>query len=238
MFVNPHMGSPVASECCATVSFRRSEVIYNQGDVASFWYEVVSGSVRTCFCNRRGQRQVTAFYYGGDVFGVDNCRYAEGAEAVTDLMVRVHRLGHDGQVSGSDESCDAADILRRALDLSRQRVVLLGRKTALQRVAAFILGLPSIDGDSRKRFLPMPRADIADHLCLTIHTVSRIISNIMRNGLISMENKNYIIINNVEKMLEISGDEESVVDVGVDDVILYRKLLGGQSYWKWESHKS
>lgn len=235
MFVNPHIGSPVTAKCCASISFKRSDIIYNQGDAADHWYEIVSGAVRTCFFNRRGQRQVTAFYYGGDVFGVDNCTYVESAEAITDLMVRAHRLCPDD----ADEICDASGIFRRALDLSRQRVVLLGRKTALQRVAAFILGLPSIGSDGNRRFLPMSRADIADHLCLTIHTVSRIISNLIRNGIIRIENKKFLVINSLEDMLDISGDEQ----IGAEEkyntgIAIYNNVVNAQEYRKWIVHKS
>lgn len=177
--------------------------MYGQGESAGISYEVVEGVVRTCFFDCSGGRQVTGFYYNGDVFGLESYAYAESAEAVTDVRVRTWR--NLPEAGGADGASEAAWLLRRAMAQARQRVILLGRKTALQRVAAFILSLPKVNADGTRRSLPMPRTDIADFLGLTMHTVSRVFSGLTRQDVISPVNRSYVVIRDIDKLDDISG---------------------------------
>lgn len=190
-------------ECGAVYKFGKSRSMYGQGEAAGIRYEVVEGVVRTCFFDCSGGRQVTGFYYSGDVFGLENHVYAESAEAVTDVRVRTWRNLPESR--GVDGAFEAGLLLRRAMEQSRQRVILLGRKTALQRVAAFILSLPTVNADGNRRSLPMPRSDIADFLGLTMHTVSRVFSGLTRQGVISPVSRSCFIIKDIGKLDSISG---------------------------------
>jgi len=64
--------------------------------------------------------------------------------------------------------------------------VLLGRKTALEKMASFLLDMARRRARTDKVVLPMQRTDIADHLGLTIETVSRTLSQMVREGLIRL----------------------------------------------------
>jgi hypothetical protein len=97
------------------LKFRKGEIVYAQGDPATDWFEVMSGTVRTCLLYSDGHRQLTGFFYPGDVFGIDRGRYASSAEAVTAVTLRRcgRGFGEDIQPSGAPPMHGA---LRSALD--------------------------------------------------------------------------------------------------------------------------
>lgn len=65
---------------------------------------------------------------------------------------------------------------------------MLGRKTAEERIASFLLDLFRRMGKADSVWLPMSRTDIADHLGLTMDTVSRGFSHLKSEGIIALEN--------------------------------------------------
>jgi CRP/FNR family nitrogen fixation transcriptional regulator len=66
-------------------------------------------------------------------------------------------------------------------------MLLLGRKTALERVAAFLLEMDERLAHPNVMILPMNRRDIADYLGLTIETVSRALSNLCDEKMLRFE---------------------------------------------------
>lgn len=97
------------------------------------------------------------------------------------------------------------------LDRSRQWMVLLGRKSAAERLAAFLLDmadrLGSPDKNSNIRFeLPFGRQDIADLLGLTIETVSRQITKLREDGVIATPDRRGIIVRDREWLVDCAGE--------------------------------
>jgi CRP/FNR family transcriptional regulator, nitrogen fixation regulation protein len=91
------------------------------------------------------------------------------------------------------------------LDRANDHMVLLGRKTALERMASFLLDLAArLDARGRLR-LPMQRSDIADHLGLTIETVSRTLMQMVRGRLIELDEGGRTIILTDRQGLELLG---------------------------------
>lgn len=189
----------------ALVHVRKSETIYHECDPARIWYEVVSGIVRTCRFHSDGHRQLTGFFYAGDVFGVDEETYKETAEAVTDVRLRAH-VPSTGSAGGVHADEDEPP-LRRALDSAQRSIFLLGRKTATERVAAFLISMRErLDADDDV-YLPMTRSDIGDHLGLTLHTVSRTISDLSRRGLIALDGRQQVRILDLEGLRRLAGED-------------------------------
>ena len=166
-------------------SFSRDQEIFAEGEAADWVYKVVSGSVRQVRGLADGRRQICDFYLPGDIFGIEGgAERQAGAEAVTDAVVIVARrssLFADPQGAGILWRLAVRD-LRRCQD----HVLTLGRRTAAERVAQFMLELADRLGAGEMLELPMSRQDIADYLGLTIETVSRTFTQLQSEGLIEV----------------------------------------------------
>jgi CRP-like cAMP-binding protein len=189
--------------------YSKGTPIYCEGDPAKHWFEVVSGIVRTCRFHADGRRQLTGFFYAGDVFGLDAAFHAEAAEAVTDTTLHRHaRILPQAQRETETNKDGAEFALRRALDSAQRCIFLLGRKTATERVAAFLVAVTHrLEGHGQIE-LPMSRSDIADHLGLTIHTVSRTISDLVRRRIIALDGPQHVRIIDRERLRDLTGETE------------------------------
>ncbi len=193
-------------------SFARNETIFNEGDWAEYSYKVVSGAVRLCKMLPDGRRQIADFFLPGDFFALgESNEHAFTAEAVNEAVVvcfsrrRIERL------------CDEAPHIRKDLlsrlyrDLSaaQNHLVMLGRQSAKERVASFLLLLAervkANNGESIE--LPMGRQDIADYLGLTIETVCRALSDLKRSKLITTPSTHEVVLNNTEALRALTDNE-------------------------------
>jgi CRP-like cAMP-binding protein len=174
-----------------TVRLAREHEIHSEGASTTHCYRVVSGCVRTVRLMEDGRRQVGEFLLAGDLFGLDDLGdHAFSAEAVTEVVLRRYPRR---MVEGLAESHPALGRRLRELALANLRavqehVVLLGRKTATERLASFMLEMDRrIQGKGSEMLeFPMCRADIADHLGLTVETVCRVLAQLKREGVISV----------------------------------------------------
>lgn len=166
-------------------------VLFEQGSNADFVFSVSDGVVRLFRLLPDGRRQIIGFAIKGDFLGTamsDQHEYT--AEAVD--CVRVCRIPRGAFQSMLDEKPHLLkklhEIAGREIHTSQDQIVLLGRKNAEERVAAFLMSyrerLARISTHSVHIPLPMSRQDIADYLGLTIETVSRTISKLAREKLI------------------------------------------------------
>ena len=177
------------------IHFRRNNVIACEGDAADYIFMVVSGVVRSCKTFRNGTRNVVAFYLPGDLFGWDDQKSTLSAEAATDAMVLfIKRSGllslaaRESRVSGFLLAI-ATDELRRA-----QEHGLLMSRSAKCRLAAFLTDLSNRMGKTGSINLPMSHQDIADHLGLTIETLSRNITELERSGVIARASRRTLMV--------------------------------------------
>lgn len=195
------------------VSVAKGSAIYHQGDEAGFWYEVVSGIVRTCRFLSDGHRQLTGFFYSDDVFGVEASAYHESAEAVTNVLLR--RFTNRAADDDSDSEADARGrVLEKALESARRCIFLFGHRTAANRVAAFLIIQAERSGAQSGLQLPMTRSDIADYLNLTLHTVSRTIADFARKRLIALDSPQHVRILDLDGLRALSGEPDG--DSGSD----------------------
>lgn len=186
----------IAGSCTrpgAILKFLKGEIVYAQGDPATDWFEVISGTVRTCLLYSDGHRQLTGFFYEGDVFGIDTGHYSSSAEAVTAVTLRRCGRGFGEGTRGEDAGAVRGEF-ENALSSAQACIHMLGRRTAAERLAAFLLTTARRFKTDRPFQLPMSRTDIADHLGLTIHTVSRTLSEFVRRDLINLNGPQSITI--------------------------------------------
>ena len=162
--------------------------IYREGDPALYCYRVVSGLVRTVKLMEDGRRQVSEFLLPGDLLGFDAFdRHDFSAQAVGSAMLR--RFPRRAVEALSEGNAAVARRLREMtaarLRTAHEQILLLGRKTASERIASFLLGMAQrARRDAQGRIALPSRADMADHLGLTLETVSRTLNELHRAGMI------------------------------------------------------
>jgi CRP/FNR family nitrogen fixation transcriptional regulator len=170
-------------------AFARDEEIYGEGDRSDCWYKVVAGTVRITKLLADGRRHIAEFCFSGDCFGLDNAaQRLYAAEAVGDVVVmRFPRAATDRLIDDNPQLARRlCDMTLRDLAHAQTRMLLLGRMTAPERVASFLLEIFDRREAGRAVELPMSRTDIADYLGLTIETVCRVLSGFKRDGVIAI----------------------------------------------------
>jgi len=192
--------------------FERGAEIYAEGQEADHVYQVLSGTIRTCRLLPDGRRLIAQFALAGKIFGLDAIgRRRFSAEAVTDVVVmgfaRRDLQAWLGQEPAAAQSWQTYTL--ETLAAAQDRFIILGRRTAGERVAAFLLDLaergPQQDGIVA---LPMSRYDIADYLGLTAETVSRVLTGLRKRRLIANHGSHHLRILNRDA-LEEQADEEA-----------------------------
>lgn len=175
----------------------RGQTLFFEGDTAEFYYEIVAGTVRCCRLVADGRRTILRFAGLGGFLGI-GCvdRYGYTAEAVTDVTVRRHRLcGLEAAMGCPDLRGRVLSALREELAATRCQMMLLGRMSAAERLATFLVGYAAQAARSDGCIeLPMTRSDVADHLGLTVETVSRKLHELDALGLIRIETPSRIRI--------------------------------------------
>jgi CRP/FNR family transcriptional regulator len=175
------------------VRFRAGQTVCEEGAPADWVFSITSGVIGLHKALPDGRRQTTGFLFGGDLVGLSSrVVNACGAEAITDVEAcrftrrRLEIYMHEHQELETRLLRMTADELSAAHD----QMLLLGRKTARERLASFLLQLS--DRAAARRVpsnpvqLPMKRLAIADYLGLTIETVSRSFTALARQGVIEM----------------------------------------------------
>jgi CRP/FNR family nitrogen fixation transcriptional regulator len=189
----------VASE----FSYRKDEEIYGEGEPSEYLYQIICGAVRTYKLLSDGRRQIGAFHLPGDVFGLDpDSEHRLTAEAIADTTVRLmprrsleKAAASSVQVARNLWTMTASD-LRHAED----HMLLLGRKTAMERVATFLLEMDRRLARAGMMALPMCRRDIGDYLGLTLETVSRALSQLNDEGILMFSSARQIALRNRQRL--------------------------------------
>jgi CRP/FNR family transcriptional regulator, nitrogen fixation regulation protein len=180
-------------------SFAKDEEIFGEGDRAAYVYKVLSGVVRTSKLLSDGRRQIDAFHLAEDIFGIEaGDEYRFCAESVGDCVVVAYRRNHLAALTGGDVQLaqDMTMGMLRSLVRAQNHLLLLGRKSALEKIATFLLDMAERTADDDALDLPMSRTDIADHLGLTIETVSRSFTQLERQGIIGLPSARHVVLSN------------------------------------------
>jgi len=166
--------------------FYRDNVIACEGDDAENVFFVVSGVVRSCKIFKHGVRNIVAFYLPGDLFGWTDLKHSLSIEGATDTEVLF--LKRSALLSIASRESRVASFLLAATtnELGRaQDHILLMSKSAKCRLATFLTDLWMRLGNAEYLDVPMSYQDIADHVGLTIETVSRTLSVMERSGMVT-----------------------------------------------------
>ena len=197
------------------VAVQPKQMVFYEGDPADYVYEVMSGTVKLHKLLSDGRRQITGFFFPGDIIGVglyDN--HTHSAEAITEVKLRkISRTRLQDAISknpgiGRQLFGLAADELAAAQD----QLLLLGRKSPVEKVATFLLKLSERNGERGEAatpiYLPMARSDIADYLGLTTETVSRTFSRLRRERAIRLLENHLVDLIDLDRLEGYADGED------------------------------
>jgi CRP/FNR family nitrogen fixation transcriptional regulator len=178
--VDGHFAALVGDQIsCSEFKYGRGTEVFGQGEQAEYVYQIISGAVRTHKLLADGRRQINSFHLPGDIFGFENgSAHRFSAEALVETRARIMRRRSllDAMASRQGSTTKLLRLVTQSLQHAENHLLLLGRKTALERVVAFLLEMDDRQSHPNVMVLPMNRRDIADYLGLTVETVSRAFS--------------------------------------------------------------
>jgi len=189
-------------------TYRKDEEIYGEDEPAEYVYQVIRGAVRTYKLLSDGRRQIGAFHLRGDVFGLESgANHRLAAEAILDTTLRLVKRKSLEQSAQSDVRVarDLWSITSGELRHAENHMLLLGRKTAMERVATFLLEMDRRLAKTGMIALPMCRRDIGDYLGLTLETVSRALSQLHAQGILGFSGARQIMLRNRERLADLEA---------------------------------
>lgn len=182
--------------------------IFAEGGDTDFFYKVASGVVRVCKLLHDGRRQIESFHVAGDVFGLElGAARSLSAEAVNACTLIAYRRQDVENLAQRDRGvCQHLfRLAMQSLAEAQNHALLLGRRGAAEKVAAFLLDWSRHFGKSRLIPLAMTRQDIADYLGLTIETVSRSLSQLERTGVIALPGLREVRLNDIAALEDLAA---------------------------------
>lgn len=200
--------SPSARVNLNEFSYKKGSEIFGEKEPADYVYQVMTGAVRSYKLLSDGRRQIGAFHLTGDIFGLEiGSEYRFTAEAVVDTTVRLMKRRSLERAAQSDVMV-ARNLLSMTttnLRHAEDHMLLLGRKTSLERVAAFLIEMDKRSTAAGILALPMCRRDIADYLGLTLETVSRALSRLHAMGILGFvgNNQRQIVLLDHDKLASL-----------------------------------
>ena len=188
--------------------FAQGEEIYAQEEATDLVYQVLQGAVRTTRLFSDGRRQIGDFYYRSDLLGLETGPHhrfsAEALEPCEILAIRRAALKTFGE-EGLRFERQMWKATARELERTQDHLLLLGRKTAAERVAGFLVDIADRFGGEFTG-LPMGRQDMADYLGLTIETVSRMLTQLQGDGLVEFSGCRRFRLRNRNALARLAAD--------------------------------
>lgn len=196
------------------VFFGQNDTIYNEGDEDTCSYKVLTGAVRLSKMMSNGRRQIVKFALPGDFFGINWLhQQAETADALIDVQLLSFAYGHLQRLCDECREVRTEVISSLCHDLwaTQNHLVLLGRQSALERVALFLVTLAERTREPNQHQIPMPmsRQDIADYLGLTIETVCRMLTRLRSSSIIDVGDRYSVTIRDMDALKRAAQPAES-----------------------------
>lgn len=208
---NVSLGHTVS--CMAVRAYGEHEHLYVEGEKQSHVYLVVEGVVAMYKLLADGRRQITTFAYPGDMVGLDSVGiHVNNAEALVDSKVRCIPVNAIEKLIRTEPGFGQALLFLTASELAetREQLLALGRKSAAEKLATFLLRIARrsavVEGEFEQMLvIPMKRCEIADFLGLTIETVSRTFTRLKVAEVIRLKSNSEVVLLDVEKLEAIAN---------------------------------
>jgi CRP/FNR family transcriptional regulator, anaerobic regulatory protein len=191
--------------------FAIKEHVFCEGDPRTHVFQIEDGVVTIYQMLNDGRRQIVDFAYPGDYIGLGTTgEHVFSAEATSSVRVRCFGASALEETARNDPGLAIQLYKAVSLELSAARALLvaIGQRSAIERVATFLLMLHGrtahVKGGEAIVHLPMRRADIGDFLGLTIETVSRTITKLRLMRIIEVSHGTEIRILDIDRLARVS----------------------------------
>jgi len=191
----------------AAVDYDRNNEIYGDGEPSEYIYKVVSGAIRIYKILDDGRRQINGFYLPGDILGIeatDNHHFSAEAVVKSQLLVVKRSTIFALAARQHEIASDLWSLTARELGHVQNLMITLGRKSAHERVAAFLLEMAKRSRNLTIE-LPMSRQDIADYLGLTVETVSRTFTQLENERAIELPVSRRVVVRNKNLLSQLDA---------------------------------
>ncbi len=199
-------------------SYQAGQTVIWSGDRMDFVASVVSGIATLTQTLEDGRRQMVGLLLPSDFVGrPGRATAAYDVTATTDLVMCCFRKRpfEELMLNTPHVAQRLLEMTLDELDAAREWMLLLGRKTAREKIASLLAIIARRDATLRLRApkgplvfdLPLTREEMADYLGLTLETVSRQMSALKRDGVIILDGKRHVTIPDLERLMEEAGDD-------------------------------
>ncbi len=199
-------------------SFEAGQTIIWSGDQMNFVGSVVSGIASLTQTMEDGRTQMVGLLLPSDFVGrPGRDAAAYDVQATTDVMMCCFRKKPFEDLMNATPHI-AHRLLQMTLDeldAAREWMLVLGRKTAREKIASLLSIIARRDASITQKGLsgaivfdlPLTREAMADYLGLTLETVSRQISALKKDGVIALEGKRHVTIPDMARLMDEAGDD-------------------------------
>ena len=199
-------------------SFQAGQTVIWSGDRMDFVASVVTGIATLTQTMEDGRRQMVGLLLPSDFVGRPGRTTAPyDVTATTDLVMCCFRRKpfEDMMATTPHVAQRLLEMTLDELDAAREWMLLLGRKTAREKIASLLAIISRRDVGLKLRAtkgaiafdLPLTREEMADYLGLTLETVSRQMSALKRDGVINLEEKRRIVVPDFDLLSDETGDD-------------------------------
>jgi CRP/FNR family nitrogen fixation transcriptional regulator len=188
--------------------FAPQQTIYAEGEPATYVMLIIHGMVRSCSTFADGRRFIGAFHTAGDMFGLErDPTYLAAAEAVCETAIILYPAPDWSDAAHAQDSLSRQILaaMLRSANQARCHARLLGRLRAIEKICAFLLECHHRANQQTQLTLEMTRQDIADYLGLTVETVSRCLTQLKRDGLITLHSSRHLDLLDITTLQTLSG---------------------------------
>ena len=186
------------------VHVSQNQTIFSEGEPVNHAYKITSGVVRLCKHLPDGRRQIAQFLFPGEYLSfITIGDHGFSAEAVVDVTLLSFPQKQVERLCQEDPELRARlfQMLSQRVRDIQDHLTMVGRQTAKERVAAFLLLLSErLSPDGTRVDVPMNRQDIADYLSLTMETVSRTLSLLKSTRIIAAADLHRLELRNIDAL--------------------------------------
>ncbi len=202
----------IFSKISSEKEFKNKQTVFLQEEESKNLYNITQGNIKIYKLLRDGRIQIIGFLYPGDFFGsYKKGKYNYSAESIGDVKLCVFKqeVLDNYLEKNMNLAKELLHMTSHELTLAQDRIGVLGKLNANQRMAAFILNISKqrarIGWQDNPISLPMMRQDIADYLGLTLETVSRELTKLKTSNLIKVLNSSQIYLRDKASLSVISS---------------------------------